>query len=306
VNSAKSNRDFDYGTTQYIDGSGTTDCYYSTDIWEPRDEVKGDVARMIFYMATRYEGDSTEPDLEIVDYVNTAPSNEPLYGKLTTLLSWHALDPVDDWERNRNDIIYYNYQNNRNPFIDHPEYVNAIWGGVEDEPSNHVAAFQMSDSSATTITLTWNDNDGSVPAENYLLKINTTGTFTAPVDSVPEFTDTDLSDGEGQVNVPHGAETYTWTNLSPDTEYFFIIYPYTNLGTNINYKTSAPVPTANGSTTLPGDSLFISEIADPSDVSYAKFVEIYKKFTTAEVKPLISVQKPGIFRVRQTEVAGQI
>ncbi len=283
VNSAKSNRDFDYGITQYIDGSGTTNCYYSTDIWEPRDEVKGDVARMIFYMATRYEGDGTEPDLEIVDYVYTAPSYEPLYGKLSTLLSWNTLDPVDDWERNRNDIIYYNYQNNRNPFIDHPEYVNAIWGGVEDEPSNHVTAFQVSDSTATTITLTWNDNDGSVPAENYLLKVNTTGTFTAPVDSVPELTDTDLTDGEGQVNVPHGDETYTWTNLTPDSTYYFIIYPYTNLGQNTDYKTTAPVPTANGRTTLPGDSLFISEIADPSDVPYAKYIELYNHGSAAIV-----------------------
>lgn len=128
VNSAKNNRDFDYGATQYFDGSGSTDCYYSIDIWEPMDAVKGDVARMIFYMATRYEGEAGEVDLEVVDYVNTAPANEPLYGRLSRLLTWHEDDPVDDWERNRNDVIYYSYQNNRNPFIDHPEYVSEIWG----------------------------------------------------------------------------------------------------------------------------------------------------------------------------------
>jgi len=128
VNSAKNNRDFDYGATQYIDGSGPTDCYYSTNIWEPRDAVKGDVARMIFYMAVRYEGDNGEPDLEVVDSVDTAPNYEPYYGKLSTLLAWNTEDPVDDWERNRNDVIYYNYQNNRNPFIDHPEFVDSIWG----------------------------------------------------------------------------------------------------------------------------------------------------------------------------------
>jgi endonuclease I len=131
VNSAKNNRDFDNGATQYIDGSGTTDCYYSTYLWEPRDEVKGDVARMIFYMATRYEGENSEPDLELVNYVNTAPLNDSLYGKLCTLLDWHDNDPVDDWERNRNDVIYYTYQGNRNPFIDHPEFVDDIWGGTD-------------------------------------------------------------------------------------------------------------------------------------------------------------------------------
>lgn len=156
VNSAKNNRDFDEGTTEYIDASGATGCYMSTDVWEPRDAVKGDVARMIFYMATRYEGENGEPDLEPVDYVNTAPSNEPYYGKLSTLLTWHENDPVDDWERNRNDIIYYNYQNNRNPFIDHPEYVDSIWGsgsggggGGGNEPNTNLLISEVADPANT-------------------------------------------------------------------------------------------------------------------------------------------------------------
>ena len=128
VNSAKGNKDFDLAITQYVDGDGLTDCYTSSYAWEPRDEVKGDIARIIFYMAVRYEGDSGEPDLEIVDYTNTAPSNQPLYGKLSTLLTWHQNDPVDNFEINRNNVIH-NYQNNRNPFIDHPEFVDYIWGG---------------------------------------------------------------------------------------------------------------------------------------------------------------------------------
>jgi len=48
------------------------------------------------------------------------------------LMKWHLEDTVDDWERNRNNIIYYNYQNNRNPFIDHPEYAQLIWGTFID------------------------------------------------------------------------------------------------------------------------------------------------------------------------------
>ncbi|MCF8370300.1 MAG: endonuclease [Bacteroidales bacterium] len=127
VNSAKNNRDFDNGGTLYIDGDGATGCYTNTYSWEPRPEVKGDIARIIFYMATRYEGDAGEPDLEIVDYVNTAPSNQPLYGKLSTLLAWHVADPVDSFEMNRNNVIF-SFQNNRNPFIDHPEFVDYIWG----------------------------------------------------------------------------------------------------------------------------------------------------------------------------------
>ena len=131
VNSARNNRWFDNAPTQYIDGGVPTDSYYSTTdwIWEPRDAVKGDVARMLFYMVVRYEGGSGEPDLELVDYL---PSNnsttDPIHAILSTLLQWHLDDPVDSYEINRNDVIY-SFQNNRNPFIDHPEYVCEIWGG---------------------------------------------------------------------------------------------------------------------------------------------------------------------------------
>jgi len=125
VNSARGNKDFDNGGTQHPVATG---CYYDDDSWEPRDEVKGDVARMIFYMATRYEGEGGEIDLEVVDAVNTYPA--PLHGKLSTLLEWNMFDPPDDFEENRNDVIYEDYQGNRNPFIDNPNYVNLIWQGI--------------------------------------------------------------------------------------------------------------------------------------------------------------------------------
>lgn len=121
VNSARGNKDFDNGGSPHHEA---TECNTDSDSWEPRDAVKGDVARMMFYMATRYEGNNGEPDLELVDYT---PTEGPLFGKLSTLLEWHIQDPVDDFERNRNEVVY-SYQGNRNPFIDHPEFVNRIWG----------------------------------------------------------------------------------------------------------------------------------------------------------------------------------
>jgi len=132
VNEARSNYDFANGGDVYVDAgndntSGITECKQTSNSWETRNAVKGDVARMIFYMAVRYEGENNEPDLELVDNVNTSPHKEPFHGKLSDLLEWHINDPVDDWERNRNDIIYNNYQHNRNPFIDHPEFVEKIW-----------------------------------------------------------------------------------------------------------------------------------------------------------------------------------
>ncbi len=130
VNSARGNEDFDNGGDIYVDGDGITECRSDNDSWEARDEVKGDVARMLFYMAVRYEGDNGEPDLELVDEVNTYDLNETgkgYMGKLSTLIQWHIQDPVDGFEINRNNVVY-SYQENRNPFIDHPEYVDLIWG----------------------------------------------------------------------------------------------------------------------------------------------------------------------------------
>ncbi|MTI31114.1 endonuclease [Xanthovirga aplysinae] len=121
VNTSRSSKDFDNGGTEHNEATGN---YSDADSWEPRDQVKGDVARMMFYMATRYEGDY---DLELVDYTGTN-SGQPIFGKLSTLLEWHADDPVDEREIRRNTLIYEQFQGNRNPFIDHPEFVERIWG----------------------------------------------------------------------------------------------------------------------------------------------------------------------------------
>jgi endonuclease I len=122
VNSTRGNLDFDNGGTEHSEAAGN---YYDGDSWEPRDEVKGDVARMIFYMAVRYEGDSGEVDLELNENVNNGSA--PYHGKMSVLLEWNEEDPVDSKEIRRNNIIYKDYQGNRNPFIDHPEWAEMIW-----------------------------------------------------------------------------------------------------------------------------------------------------------------------------------
>lgn len=107
-------------TGSYLDNTNGT--------FEPRDEVKGDVARIIFYMAVRYEGDG-EPDLEIVDNLLPIGSSPPFMSLLSDLLEWNAADPVDEFEANRNEVIF-DFQNNRNPFIDHPELADHLWGDL--------------------------------------------------------------------------------------------------------------------------------------------------------------------------------
>jgi endonuclease I len=121
VNSIRGNKDFDNGGTAV---AGCTDCWTDGDSFEPRDAVKGDVARMLFYMAIRYEGDDGFSDLEMSSTVGTSSSR---IGDLETLLAWSAGDPVDAFEMRRNDRIHAQWQGNRNPFVDHPEWAAAIW-----------------------------------------------------------------------------------------------------------------------------------------------------------------------------------
>ena len=147
VNSSRGTKDFDFGGNQHSEAS---DCLTDSDSWEPPDYVKGDIARILFYMVVRYDPgvdhENNTFDLELVDY--TTPNNtEPILGKLSSLLDWHLSDPVDDFEINRNEIIF-GFQQNRNPFIDHPNLVNYLWGD--------------------NVGLVWNDNL-TVP-ENEIIK----------------------------------------------------------------------------------------------------------------------------------------
>ena len=84
---------------------------------------KGDVARSVLFLSLRYNG------LEVVDGF---PETVGQLGDLETILGWNEIDPVDDFEKNRNNIIY-NWQNNRNPFIDFPDLISYIWGENSDE-----------------------------------------------------------------------------------------------------------------------------------------------------------------------------
>ena len=105
---------------------------YTGLIFEPIDAYKGDLARSYFYMATRYYNeDSGWAGSDMVS------GSQPLPWALDLLKHWHINDTVSQKEIDRNDTIY-GIQNNRNPFIDHPEWVEEIWGppssvGIEEE-----------------------------------------------------------------------------------------------------------------------------------------------------------------------------
>ncbi len=99
------------------------------DSFEPPKRSKGQVARMIIYMSVRYQfGDDQSPekmpDLVLKD--NNESTTEPWIGDLCTLLQWHNQSSPTDFERRRNDRVV-EFQGNRNPFIDEPEWANLIW-----------------------------------------------------------------------------------------------------------------------------------------------------------------------------------
>ncbi|MBV8328775.1 endonuclease [Chryseobacterium sp.] len=138
---------------------------YSGTVFEPIDEFKGDVARMIFYFVTRYQSK-----------LSTFSSGDMLGGstfpglqswELNVLLAWHNQDPVSQAEIKRNNASY-TYQGNRNPFIDNPNYVNQIWGsspstgGGTTTPNPSTGCVNetfetIPDSNASYTTRTWSN-----------------------------------------------------------------------------------------------------------------------------------------------------
>ena len=105
---------------------------YTGTVFEPADAFKGDIARMYFYFATRYENTVANYSYPMF---NRTKNQVFTTAFLNMLLAWHAQDPVSAREIERNNAIYAR-QGNRNPFIDNPNYVNAIWGGTSSGGGN--------------------------------------------------------------------------------------------------------------------------------------------------------------------------
>ena len=119
VNSSRGNKPYgntNKATAKYYDGMLYG--YTTTKYFEPIDQVKGDVARIIMYLWTTYTGYSGYNSLNILD----------VFDSYNTLLSWHTMDKPDALEGNRNDYAQASKQKNRNPFVDHPELAWKIFG----------------------------------------------------------------------------------------------------------------------------------------------------------------------------------
>ena len=110
-------------------GSATNSIGYSGTVFEPIDEFKGDFARAFFYMATRYENiiGAWQSNSNYSDAVLDGSSGKVYEAWLVAmLLKWHNQDPVSQLEQDRNQAAF-EFQGNRNPYVDHPEFVEMIW-----------------------------------------------------------------------------------------------------------------------------------------------------------------------------------
>lgn len=183
---------------------------YTGRVYEPINEFKGDVARSLLYFAVRYEGKLGTFNFN--NNSNPASDTNPLDGTeerafdpayINMLLQWHQQDPVSQREIDRNNAVYA-LQKNRNPFIDNPTWVNAIWGQTPDNIAPQAPVnLTVNQTSAYFVTLSWSPSSSS---DVIGYKIYQNGTLIASTRGT-------------SINIDH---------LTPATAYNFIVKAYDN------------------------------------------------------------------------------
>ena len=225
VNGNRSNFPFGkVGTANFVSANGSkrgtsASPNYSGTVFEPIDEFKGDVARMILYFATRYESKlSTFSDNDIL--TNTAFPGVEAW-ELAVLKEWHTNDPVSQREIDRNNAAY-TYQGNRNPFIDHPEYVALIWGTTtpDTEAPTTPTNLAVTGSTSSTISLSWTASTDNIIVATYDIYL------------------------DGTLKTSSATNSATVTGLNPSTTYTFYIKAKDAAG-----NTSSQSNTVTGTTT---------------------------------------------------------
>lgn len=219
INQLRSNYPYGVGGSQIfysftnnskINNSAIPNSPYTGKVYEPLDEFKGDVARALLYFVVRYEGKLGS--FKVNTTSNPTTDQNPMDGTeerafedwyIQMLLSWSALDPVSQKEIDRNNTVY-GIQKNRNPFIDHPEWITKIWSQTPDfiapqAPSN----LKVIKNSAYFVTFSWTP---STDSDVIGYEVYNNGILTAKTNQT----------------------TITLDRLNPSTSYNFSVKAYDN------------------------------------------------------------------------------
>jgi len=210
-----------------------SDAGYGGTVFEPIDEFKGDIARIYFYMATRYED-----EIGSWENANANGSDPVLDGSstqvfedwyLSVLLQWNAQDPVSQRELDRNQAAY-NYQGNANPFIDHPEYVQLIWNQTPDTQAPSTPTNLMSSNlTYNSVDLTWNASNDDIGVTSYKIYQNSVFIGSTPTTS------------------------YSITGLSSNTNFNFYVVAYDAANNSSNNSNNVTITTPEAPTFLIAD-----------------------------------------------------
>lgn len=230
-------------------GNARSGLGYVGTVFEPIDEYKGDLARTYFYISTRYYTEDVAWDsygmtdlCELKDWA------------VSMLLNWHHNDPVSQKELDRIEAIYA-IQENRNPFIDHPEYVDSIWNAPSESfeaPTAQTASSVQSD----RFTANWSEVS---EATGYKLYISENSNFSNHITNYgPKDTGNNLSE--------------IVSGLSSSITYYYRVKAY-KTGEETGYSNVITVETAAPSGAVDSTKIFFSEYIEGS--SYNKALEIY-------------------------------
>ncbi len=220
---------------------------YTQTVFEPDDEYKGDFARIYFYMVTCYKSKvGTWPGCAQLDY---ASNNYQAFSdwSMQLLMEWHRADPVSAKEINRNEAVYVK-QGNRNPFVDHPELAEHIWGTKQHTPwssgsdipepiTKEVPVMLTVDETAVEATAFRADWTAVENVSSYTLKVNriaVPGDETATLLMTENFSKVTAT-SDGYTDVGSSLDDYTdnkgWTGYKV----------YTAAGTSLKVGTSAAI-----------------------------------------------------------------
>jgi len=210
---------------------------YSGTVFEPIDEFKGDIARALLYFAVRYE--NTVKSYSSFAMFDGSDENENAFfpWAIELLLDWHNnVDPVDQRERDRNNAAY-DFQNNANPFVDHPEYASMIWNPVTDTEAPTAATnLTASNPTVNSIDLSWTAGTDNIAVTSYDIYVDGTNTVSTSNTSI------------------------TVTGLAANTAFCFTVFSR-DAALNTAPSSNESCETTNEGTSTPNE-LFISEYVE--------------------------------------------